>query len=98
MAKKNKPWQARLSDGLSSFLTKYLTKALLKKLVISGGIKGWLISFVVEELVEEADEHLIEPAIRKVGYVKDVIKGHYTYKGVQDAQSDDDWIDSSSSV
>lgn len=93
-----KPWQARLSDGLSSFLTRYLTKELLKRLVISGGIKGWLLSFVVEHLVEVGDEKLIEPAFRKLGYAKDKIKGHYTFKGVQNAETDDDWIDASRDV
>ena len=92
-----KPWQARLSDGLSSLLTKYLTKAILKKLVIVGGIKAWVIAFVVEELIEEADEYLIEPALRKVGYIADKIEGHYVYKKVSNS-SDDDWANTDHGV
>lgn len=68
-------------------------KSVLKKLLIVGGWKAWVVKFVVGELIEEADEHLIEPAFRKIGFIKDSLEGKAIYKKVQNAKDVDDWRD-----
>ena len=83
-----------VKNYLVSFLQKNAIKYALKKLAIVGGFKAWLISFVIEELIEEADEHLIEPAFRKIGYLGDVADGDKIYRKVKNAQDRDDWRDS----
>ena len=83
----------RLKSGLLKYLEKNAVKFALKKLAIVGGFKAWLIAFVVGELIEEADEHLIEPAFRKVGYLLEVVDGKRIYKRIENAQDRDDWRD-----
>lgn len=98
-----KPFLARLIDGLFSsftkekllkFLEEKAIKAVLKKFIISGGIKGWIISFVIGEIIEEVDEHLLEPAFRKIGFIADRIEGKTIYKRVENAENRDEWRDS----
>ena len=80
-------------EKILKFLEEKAVKFTLKKLLIVGGWKAWLIKFVISELIEEADEHLIEPAFRKVGFVKDSLKGKAIYKRIKDAENRDDWRD-----
>lgn len=91
--KLSKSFLASLKERLFLILKEKVTKAILKKLVISGGLKGWLVSFVIEEILEEVDEHLIEPAFRKIGYGIDVHKGKKIYKRIENAEDRDDWRD-----
>ena len=65
---------------------------------ISGGLKAWLVTFLVGELLDEADEHLIEPAFRAVGYVSDTLEGAKIYKKVDNAKDVDEWIDTLNDV
>lgn len=83
-----------VKERLVAMIKKEAVKGVLKKLAITGGFKAWLITFVVEELVEEADEHLIEPAFRKIGFLKDRGDGAQVYRKVVNAQNRDDWRDS----
>lgn len=79
---------------LVDFLKKKAVKAVLKKFVITGGLKAWLITFVVEELVEEADEKIIEPVFRKIGYIGDSLNGKLIYrKAVEVSNHRDQWRD-----
>lgn len=89
---------SEFKDALVKLLKKNVIKLALKKLAIVGGIKAWLVSFVIEELVEEADEHLIEPAFRKVGYLGDYLDGAKVYKKVLNAEDVDEWLDAINSV
>ncbi len=85
-------------DRILSFIEKRLIKWALKKLCIVGGFKVWLITFIVGEIIEEADEHLIEPAFRKIGFVADKWDGQKIYKKVNNAQDVDTWRDNINNV
>ena len=108
MVKKGKKsFWASITEALSSdhikniivfFLEKQAVKVVLKKLLITGGFKAWIITFVVKELIEEMDEHLIEPAFRKVGYVSDKLEGAKVYKRVNNAKNVEDWVDSTADI
>lgn len=84
---------AGLKPALLNWLEKASIKFILKKLAIAGGFKAWLITFVVGELIEEADEHLIEPAFRKVGFIIEVHEGKKTYAKLINAEDRDTWRD-----
>ena len=80
-------------EKLLKYLEEKAIKAVLKKFLIVGGLKAWLITFVVEHLIGKADQHLIEPAFRKVGFIKDSLEGKAIYKRIEDAENRDDWRD-----
>ena len=82
-----------IQNKIIKFLEKESSKFILKKLLIVGGFKAWLVGFVVEEIVEEADEYLIEPAFRKIGFASDYLEGARIYKKVSNAQDVDEWVD-----
>lgn len=87
-------FSVQMKEALMNQLEKLAVKAILKKFVVVGGFRAWLIKFVVGELIEEADEKLIEPAFRKIGFVGDVAEGKKIYRKVSNAQDVDDWRDS----
>jgi len=68
-------------------------KAAIKKFIISGGLKGIIATFVIEHLIEKADDHLIEPLFRKLGFIEDSLEGKAIYKRIEDAENRDDWRD-----
>ena len=78
-------------EKILSYLEKEVVKAVLKKLIISGGIRVWIITFVIHELFEKGDEYIIEPIMRKFGYVVDSLNGTKIYRRIKDAQNIDDW-------
>lgn len=78
---------------LLDFLQKNAIKMLIKNFAIAGGIKAWLITFVVDHLIDEADEHLIEPAFRAVGYIGDTLDGAKVYKKIKNAEDVETWVD-----
>ena len=78
---------------LLKWLEKEGVKLVLKKLAIAGGFKAWIIAWVVGELIEEADERIVEPLLRKLGYIEEVRNGTKIYKRIENAQDVDDWRD-----
>tara|TARA_R110000764_G_scaffold144421_1_gene232212 strand:- start:55 stop:375 length:321 start_codon:yes stop_codon:yes gene_type:complete len=87
-----------IQDALVKLLEREASRFILKKLLISGGVKAWLLSFIVSELIEEADEHLIEPAFRALGYQADKLEGAKIFKKVDNASDVKEWIDSLDAV
>jgi hypothetical protein len=87
-----------IQDALVKLLEREASKFILKKLLISGGVKAWLLSFIVSELIEEADEHLIEPAFRALGYQADKLEGAKIYKKVENANDVNEWVNSLNDV
>ncbi len=83
-----------LSSAFINLLNKEGVKFVLKKLAWSStGFRGWLVKFVVEEVVEYADEKVLEPAFRRVGYVLEIHEGKKIYRKVINAQDISDWND-----
>lgn len=78
----------KLLDFLNTKGIKYLVVSVLKL----SGIKAWLLTLLAEEVIEEADEHLIEPMFRRIGYYGDRLQGATIYAKVNDAQSVRDWL------
>lgn len=81
-------------EKLLAYLEQKALKALFKKFLISGGLKGWVIRFTLGYLIDEADEHLIEPALRKINLLRDKADGSKQFGRIQNAQDRDDWRDS----
>lgn len=96
-----KKFWASLLERLSSpiiqdQIIKFLNTDGIRYIVVSvlklSGFKAWLITILIEEVIEEADEHLIEPLFREIGFQSDVLYGATIYKKVKDAQSVEDWV------
>lgn len=64
------------------------------KFAVTGGIRLWLIQYVSSKLIEASDEYLLEPALRKIGYIKDVKNGEIRYVKRVESEDADDWRDS----
>lgn len=87
-----------LKERLSSlsFLTllKSIFKFLVTKFAVTGGLRLWLIKFVSEKLVEAGDEYLLEPALRKIGFIRNVKDGEVRYVKRINSKDSDEWRDS----
>lgn len=79
-------------------LVEALRTAVVEKLIVGvlklSGIKAWLLTLLADKVIDEADEHLVEPLFREIGYTGDVLQGAVIYKKVKNAQDVDDWLDS----
>lgn len=78
---------------LVDFIKKQATQAIIAKFIITGGLKIWLVKFLADYIFSEADEYIIEPLFRKIGFHGNVVKGKVIYEKVKDADSNDDWYD-----
>ena len=86
--------QNKIISLLNTKAVEYFTANLFKL----SGFKSWIITLLIHRVIEEGDEHLIEPAFRKIGYAGDYLEGARIYKKVKDANDVDEWLDSLNDV
>lgn len=77
-------------------LLKILKTQVIENFIVStlklSGFKAWIIGLLADRILEEADDSMIEPIFREVGFQGDVLKGAVVYKKVLDAKDVDAWI------
>jgi len=81
-----------VQNKLLSFLKKQATEYLIVNILKIAGFKAWIVGLLTKEVITQADEHLIEPMFREIGYQADSLEGAIIYKKVIDASSVDDWV------
>jgi hypothetical protein len=78
-------------------LLKILRTKVIENFIVStlrlSGFKAWIIGLLADHILEKADDKLIEPLFREVGFQGDVLKGAVVYKKVLDAKDVKDWLD-----
>ena len=75
---------------------KILRTNVIEKLIVStlklSGFKAWIVGLLADHILEKADDKIVEPIFREVGFHGDVLRGAVVYKKVIDAKDVDDWL------
>lgn len=87
-----------VQDKLLAIAKTKAVEAITVNLLKATGFKAWIVNLIIERVIEEGDEHLIEPAFRKVGYAGDYLEGAKIYKKVRDAKDVDEWLNAVNDV
>lgn len=82
----------QVQDKLIAFLKTKVVENFIVSVLSLSGFKAWFIRLLADRIIDEADEHLIEPIFREVGFVSDQLKGAIIYKKVRDAKALDEWL------
>lgn len=77
-------------------LLRFLRTKVIENFIVStlrlAGLKAWIVGLLADQILEEADDRLIEPLFREVGFQGDVLQGAVVYKKVLDAKDVNDWL------
>jgi hypothetical protein len=81
-----------VQDKLLQLLrTKVIENFIVSTLKLTG-FKAWIVGLLADRILEKADDKMIEPIFREVGFQGDVLQGAVIYKKVLNAKDVDDWL------
>lgn len=82
----------QVQEKLLRFLrTKVIENFIVSVLKLSG-LKAWIVGLLADRILEKADDKIIEPVFRELGFQGDVLEGAVVYKKVINAKDVDDWL------
>lgn len=94
--------EALSKPAIQEKVLKFLRTKLIENFIVNTlkltGFKYWIVGLLADRILEEADDKIIEPVFREVGFSGDVLKGAIVFKKVTDAKDIDEWLDAVNDV